>query len=142
MRSMSNATALRDENVLRRVRHLGSARDGLQEWRLQRRTALALIPLGLYFVASILRLATSDQMTAATWLSSPVPALLTILFVLALLAHAVVGLRSVLVDYVHRRARVVAAELLVRGAAALLAGASVLAVLKLFLGRQCREAET
>ena len=40
-RSLSNATALRDENVLRRVRHLGSARDGLAEWRLQRRTALA-----------------------------------------------------------------------------------------------------
>ncbi len=46
-RSLPNATALRDENVLRRVRHLGSARDGLREWRLQRHTALALIPLGL-----------------------------------------------------------------------------------------------
>src|SRR6267143_5029648 len=99
--SLSNSTALRDESVLRRVRHLGSARDGLQEWRLQRRTALALIPLGLYFVASMLRLATSDQMTAAAWLASPVPALLTILFVLELLTHAVVGMRSVLVDYVH-----------------------------------------
>ena len=133
--SSSNATALRDENVLRRVRHLGSARDGLREWRLQRRTALALVPLGLYFVASMLQLATSDQMTAAAWLASPVPALLTILFVLALLAHAVVGLRSVLVDYVHVRARLVADELLVRAAAVVLAGASVLAVLKLFLGR-------
>jgi succinate dehydrogenase / fumarate reductase membrane anchor subunit len=133
--SLSNSTALRDESVLRRVRHLGSARDGLQEWRLQRRTALALIPLGLYFVASMLRLATSDQLTAAAWLASPVPALLTILFVLATLAHAVVGLRSVLVDYVHTRARLVAASLLVRGAAVVLAGASVLAVLKLFLGR-------
>ena len=134
-RSLSNATALRDESVLRRVRHLGSARDGLQEWRLQRRTALALIPLGLYFVASMLRLATSDQTTAAAWLALPVPALLTILFVLALLAHAVVGMRSVLVDYVHTRARLVAAALLVRGAAVVLGGASVLAVLKLFLGR-------
>ena len=134
-RPLSNATALRDEKVLRRVRHLGSARDGLQEWRLQRRTALALIPLGFYFVASMLRLATSDQLTAAAWLASPVPALLTILFVLALLAHAVVGMRSVLVDYVHTRARLVAAELLVRAAAVVLAGASVLAVLKLFLGR-------
>jgi succinate dehydrogenase / fumarate reductase membrane anchor subunit len=57
------------------------------------------------------------------------------LFVVTLLAHAVVGLRSVLMDYVHTRARLVAAELLVRGAAVLLAGASVLAVLKLFLGR-------
>jgi succinate dehydrogenase hydrophobic membrane anchor protein len=67
--------------------------------------------------------------------ASPVPALLTILFVLALLAHAVVGMRSVLVDYVHTRARLLAAELLVRGAAVVLGGASVLAVLKLFLGR-------
>ena len=134
-RSISNATALRDENVLRRVRHLGSARDGLRDWRLQRYTAVALIPLGLYFVASVLRLAISDQSTAVQWLSSPVPALLTILFVAALFAHAVVGLRSVLVDYVHTRARLVAAELLVRGAAILLGGASVLAVLKVFLGR-------
>ena len=134
-RSLSNSTALRDESVLRRVRHLGSARDGLQEWRVQRRTALALIPLGLYFVASMLRLATSDQMTAAAWLASPVPALLVILFVLAALAHALVGLRSVFADYVHTRVRLVAAELLVRGAAIVLAVASVLAVLKIFLGR-------
>ena len=61
--------------------------------------------------------------------------LLVILFVLAALAHALVGLRSVLADYVHTRARLVAAELLVRGATVILTGASVLAVLKLFLGR-------
>ena len=133
--SLSNLTALRDETVLRRVRHFGSARNGLQEWRLQRLTAIALIPLGLYFAASMLRLATSDQVTAATWLASPVAALLVILFVLAGLAHALVGLRSVLVDYVHTRAGLLAAELLIRAAVVILGGASVLAVLKLFLGR-------
>jgi succinate dehydrogenase / fumarate reductase membrane anchor subunit len=133
--SLSNSTALRDESVLRRVRHLGSARNGLQEWRLQRWTALALIPLGLYFAASILRLATSDQVTAATWLSSPVPALLVILFAIAGLAHALVGMRSVFADYVHTRARLVVADLVVRAATIVLAGASVLAVLKIFLGR-------
>jgi succinate dehydrogenase / fumarate reductase membrane anchor subunit len=126
---------LRDGIVGRCVRQLGSARDGLREWKLQRTTALALIPLSLYFVASTLRLATSDQSTAAQWLSAPVPALLTLLFVAALFAHAVVGLRSVLLDYVHTRARLAAAVLLVRGAATLLFGASVLAVLKLFLSR-------
>jgi succinate dehydrogenase / fumarate reductase membrane anchor subunit len=135
-RSLANSTALRDESVLRRVRHFGSARDGLQEWRLQRWTALALIPLGLYFAASMLRLATSDQMSAAAWLASPVTALLVILFVLAGFAHALVGVRSVLLDYVHTRARLLVAELLVRAATVVLAGASVLAVLKLFLGRQ------
>ena len=133
--SLSNLTALRDETVLRRVRHFGSARNGLREWRLQRLTAIAQIPLGLYFAASMLRLANSDHVTAATWLASPVPALLVILFVLAGLAHAFVGLRSVLVDYVHTRAGLLAAELLVRAAVVILGGASVLAVLKLFLGR-------
>jgi len=134
-RSLSDGTALRDGNVLRRVRQLGSARDGLGEWQLQRKTALALIPLGLYFVASMLRLAVSDELTPTQWLSSPVPALLTILFVIALFAHAVVGLRSVLLDYVHTRGRLLAAELLLRALVILLAGASVLAVLKLFLAR-------
>ncbi len=134
-RSLSNSTALRDGSVLRRVRHLGSARDGLREWRLQRLTALALIPLGLYFTASLLRLATSDRLTAAEWLSSPVPALLVILFLLAGLAHMLIGLRSVFLDYVHSRAGLLAAGLLVRAATAVLMGASVLAVLKLFLGR-------
>jgi succinate dehydrogenase / fumarate reductase membrane anchor subunit len=102
---------------------------------LQRLTAVALIPLGLYFAASILRLATSDRTSAATWLAFPVPALLVILFVLAALTHAQVGLRSVFADYVHRRATLVAADLTVRAATILLAGASILAVLKIFLGR-------
>jgi succinate dehydrogenase / fumarate reductase membrane anchor subunit len=133
--SLPNATALRDETVLRRVRHLGSAREGLKEWRMQRWTALALIPLGLYFVVSMLSLARSEQATAAAWLGSPVPAFLTILFLAALFGHAVVGLRSVLDDYVHTRARLVAADLLIRAMAIILGGAGVLAVLKLFLGR-------
>jgi succinate dehydrogenase / fumarate reductase, membrane anchor subunit len=134
-RSLSNSTALRDGSIFRRVSHLGSARNGLQEWRLQRWTAIALVPLGLYFAASIVELATSDRMNAAAWLASPVPALLVILFVLAGLAHALVGLRSVFADYVHRRATLVAANLIVRAATILLAGASILAVLKIFLGR-------
>ena len=132
---VSDTTALRDGNVLRRVGHLGSARDGLGEWRLQRLTAVALIPLGLYFAASVLRLATSTRMTAATWLGSPVTALLIILFVLTGLAHMSVGLRSVYLDYLHTRARLLLAELVLRAATALLAGASVLAVLKIFLNR-------
>jgi len=131
----ADLTALRDESMLRRVRHLGSARSGLQEWRLQRWTALALIPLGLYFVASMLRLATSDQITAAAWLGSPATALLVIFFVIAALAHALVGMRSVFADYVHTRSTLVVTDLIVRAITIVLGGASVLAVLKLVLGR-------
>jgi succinate dehydrogenase / fumarate reductase membrane anchor subunit len=132
--SLSDKTALRDEVVPRRVRQFGSARDGLREWRLQRLTAVALIPLSVYFAASILALATSDQKTAADWLSLPVPALLVILAVLAGITHALIGVRSVILDYVHARARLLAAELLFRAVAVILAGGGVLAVHKLFLG--------
>ena len=133
--SLSDKTALRDEVVPRRVRQFGSARDGLREWRLQRLTAIALIPLSLYFAASILSLATSDRKAAADWLSLPVPALLVILVVIAGITHALIGVRSVILDYVHTRNRLLAAELLFRAIAVILAGGGVLAVLKLFLGR-------
>ena len=133
--SLSDTTALRDEVVPRQVRQFGSARDGLREWRLQRLTAIGLIPLSLYLAASILSLATSDRKTAADWLSLPVPAVLVILVVLAGIMHALIGVRSVVLDYVHTRARLVAAELLFRAVAVILAGGAVLAVLKLFLGR-------
>jgi succinate dehydrogenase membrane anchor subunit len=133
--SLADKTALRDEVVPRRVRQFGSARDGLREWRLQRLTAIAVIPLSLYFAASILSLATSDRKTAADWLAQPVPALLVILLVLAGITHALIGVRSVILDYVHTRARLLAAELLFRAVAVILAGAGMLAVLKLFLGR-------
>lgn len=132
--SLRNLTALRDATVQRRVRQLGSAHNGLRDWRLQRLTALALIALGLYFVASMLRLATSGRITASEWLGSPIPALLVILFVVAGLAHMLVGVRSVLLDYVHTRNRLVLALLVLRAAVVILGTASVLAVLKLFLG--------
>ena len=82
-----------------------NARDGLREWRLQRLTAIAVIPLSLYFAASVLSLATSDRKTAADWLSLPVSALVVILVVLAGIMHALIGVGSVVLDYVHTRTR-------------------------------------
>jgi succinate dehydrogenase / fumarate reductase membrane anchor subunit len=133
--SSADITALRDDAVVRHVRQLGSAHSGLREWRVQRWTALALIPLGLWFVVSVLHLATSDRVTAAAWLASPVPALLVLLFVFAVLTHALVGLRSVLMDYVHTQGRLKACDLLLRAVTIFFGAASTLAVLKLFLGR-------
>src|ERR1700749_17789 len=106
--TLSDNTALRAEGVPRHVRQLGSARDGLREWRLQRLTAIALIPLGLYFAASMLWLPAAEQAAAPGRLASPVPALLVILFVLAGIPHALIGIRSVFLDYVHTRARLLA----------------------------------
>jgi succinate dehydrogenase / fumarate reductase, membrane anchor subunit len=84
---------------------LPNAGDGRREWRLQRLTAIAAIPLSLYFVASVLSLATSDRKTTADWLSLPVSALVVILVVLAGITHALIGIRSVILDYVRTRTR-------------------------------------
>jgi succinate dehydrogenase / fumarate reductase membrane anchor subunit len=82
-----------------------NARDGLREWRLQRLTAIAVIPLSLYFAASVLSLATSGRKTAADWPSLPLLALVVFLVVLAGITHALIGVRSVVLDYVHTRTR-------------------------------------
>ena len=129
----SDFTALRDDTVLRRVRYLGSARSGLREWRVQRLSAIALVPLSLYAVVSLLRVVKAGHAEAASWLGSPLGALLVLLLVAAATAHAVVGLRSILLDYVHSRRLLIASDLFVRAVAVLIVGAAVLAVLKLFL---------
>jgi succinate dehydrogenase / fumarate reductase membrane anchor subunit len=84
--SLSDTTALRDEVVPGRIRRFGSGRDGLREWRLQRLTAIAVIPLSLHFAASV-------------------SALVVTLIVLAGITHALIGVHSVVLDYVHTRTR-------------------------------------
>jgi len=84
---------------------------GLHTWLIYR-NPFVFLAFFVYFVASLARLASGSQVTAAQWLSSPVPALMTIFFLAALFAHGYVGLRSVLLDYVHTRARLVFAQLL------------------------------
>ncbi|QXQ06181.1 succinate dehydrogenase, hydrophobic membrane anchor protein [Sphingosinicellaceae bacterium] len=125
-------TALRESVRYRRVAGPGSGGNGRAEWRLQRLTALALIPLGLYFVVSVLHLATARSDTAANWLGRPANAFVMLLFVVATLSHAVVGLRSVLTDYVHGQGRLVGAGIVVGGLAITLCLAGVLAILKVF----------
>jgi succinate dehydrogenase / fumarate reductase, membrane anchor subunit len=114
--SLSNATVLRAEVVPRHIRRFGSARDGLYESRSQRLTSIAVIPLSLHFAASILSLPISDRKTAADWLALPVPALFAILLVLVGIVHALVGVRSVVLGYVHTRGRLRAAKFPFRAA--------------------------
>jgi len=86
---------------LGRVRGLGSAKEGVQHWWAQRMTALALIPLSLWFVASIVFMIDVDHATAMWWLGSPVTLGLMSIFLVALIYHAVLGLQVVIEDYVH-----------------------------------------
>ncbi len=86
---------------LGRVRHLGAAHLGAQDnWRM-RLTSLALIPLSLAFVVLMLTLLHKDYNAARAQMGEPLPAVLMLLFVLTGVYHMELGMRSVIVDYVH-----------------------------------------
>ena len=84
-----------------RVRGLGSARDGVSHWRLQRLTAIANVLLVLWFVFSATALAGSSYEQVRAWLASPVAASLMILLVISTFYHAKLGVQVVIEDYVH-----------------------------------------
>ncbi|MGH6948361.1 MAG: succinate dehydrogenase, hydrophobic membrane anchor protein [Kiloniellales bacterium] len=118
---------------LARVRGLGSAKEGVAQWWMQRMTALALIPLAIWFCASVAALTGADYRTVADWIGSPVPACLLLLLIGATFQHAQLGLQVVIEDYVHSEGLKLAALIAAKSAALVLGLGSALAVLSLFL---------
>ena len=76
-------------------------RAATEHWRRQRLSALALVPLGLYVLAHLLRLAGADHAAVAQWLRQPFAFGAMTLFSLALFHHLALGTRVVIEDYVH-----------------------------------------
>ncbi|HIP77779.1 MAG TPA: succinate dehydrogenase, hydrophobic membrane anchor protein [Kiloniellaceae bacterium] len=120
---------------LGRVRGLGSAKDGTGHWWSQRLSAIALIPLTLWFCASVVSLSGADYTAVAAWAGSPVVAGLLILLIAATFYHAYLGLQVVIEDYVHREMVKIAGLLLVKAAAIVLALTGILSVLLLLFGQ-------
>ncbi|HEX9465143.1 MAG TPA: succinate dehydrogenase, hydrophobic membrane anchor protein [Alphaproteobacteria bacterium] len=120
------------QSDLKRVRGLGSAKAGVGHWWAQRVTALALIPLTLWFVASVIGLVGASHAAVVDWIASPIPAVLLVLLIAATFHHAQLGLQVVIEDYVHREGAKVALILFVKGAAIVLALAALFAVLRIY----------
>ncbi len=124
--------SLRDP--LKRARGLGSAKSGVHHFVVQRLTALALIPLGIWFAMLVLRMLHADYSTAHAVIAQPFNALLMIVFVIAMFWHAQLGLQVVIEDYVHRLWVALPLQILVRFLCVLGAVASVLAIIRIALG--------
>jgi succinate dehydrogenase / fumarate reductase, membrane anchor subunit len=88
-------------SALARVEGLGSAHQGTAHFWQQRVSAVALVPLAIWFVVSALRLANADYLATLDFLRAPVNAILMILFVVTLLYHMALGIQVVIEDYVH-----------------------------------------
>jgi succinate dehydrogenase / fumarate reductase membrane anchor subunit len=76
-----------------------------RHWRNQRLTSVALVPLGLWFVISLLRQPSLDYEVVSGWFARPLQAFLAALLGAALLWHSMQGWQVVLEDYVGGRLR-------------------------------------
>ena len=116
---------------LGRVRGLGSARDGVSHWWMQRLAAVALVPLSLWFVFSVAALRGASQADVQAWIAAPFVTVLLLLVVVATFLHLAMGLQTVIEDYIRDGVAKVAALLVVKWACVLFGLASVLAILRI-----------
>ena len=113
---------------------LGSAKEGVEHWLLQRVTAVALAPLVLWFVIALIGLVGADFDTVQEWVGRPLPAICLVLLLIATFYHASLGLQVVIEDYVHGELSRLGLVIVVRLACVALAVAGIVAVLTLALG--------
>ena len=93
---------------LARAVGLGSAKSGVEHWWAERVSAVALVPLTLWFVASVIAHTGSDYAGFVTWLREFPTTVLIILLLVALFHHTALGLQVVIEDYVHSGLKFVA----------------------------------
>lgn len=119
---------------LGRVLGMGSAKDGTGHWWSQRVTAVALVPLTLWFVISLLGLPGLDYDTVHDWVSLPLHGFLASITVAVLAYHSYLGTNVIIEDYVVSNGTKIASLLLLRFAYVLVGGACIFAILRMAFG--------
>jgi len=122
------------QTPLAKVRGLGSAKQGTHHFWHQRVSAIALVPLTLWIMVSIITMTTLEHGAVVTWMSAPINAVLLLIFISALFYHALLGVQVVIEDYIHSEWQKIACLILSKFLVILAGTASALAILKVFLG--------
>lgn len=119
---------------LGRVRGLGSAKEGTGHWFSEKLTALALVPLSVWFVAAVLGGIGADYATLKAWMSVPGNMTMMILLIVAFFWHASLALGTVIEDYVHYKPAHLGGLIAVKFVCLFLGVFSIVSVLKIGLG--------
>ena len=121
-------------NNLSKIQGIGSQNHhGVGHWKLQRVSAIAMIPLVLWFVPSLLFILMSGYNDAIIWIQSPINTTGLVLLFGTLFFHAALGLQVVIEDYVHLEGLKIILIILIKLLSILLGVLSILCVLKIFL---------
>jgi succinate dehydrogenase / fumarate reductase membrane anchor subunit len=119
---------------LNRVLGLGTAKGAAEHWWYQRLTAVALVPLALWFAVGLATLPDFSYAAVAGWVHRPVTSILLILFVGAAAYHSFLGVQVVVEDYVTGKGSRAAALMASAFAHTGLTVAAVFSVLKIAFG--------
>jgi succinate dehydrogenase / fumarate reductase, membrane anchor subunit len=119
---------------LSRVLGLGSAKDGTAHWWAQRVTAVALVPLTLWFIFSLLTLPDFEYETVRTWLSVPITGFLSVLLVAVMSYHSYLGTIVIIEDYVVSSGMKVLSLMTLRFLYVLAGGAAMFAIFRVVFG--------
>ena len=113
---------------------MGSAKDGVAHWWAQRVSAVALIPLTLWFFFSLLALPDLQFDTVKIWLGLPISSLLALLLVTVLFYHSYLGTSVIVEDYVHAAGAKLLWLLALRFLYVLAGAAALFAILRVAFG--------
>ncbi len=121
-------------SALGHARGLGSAKEGMHHWWVQKVTAVALVPLFLWFAVFAVALTGADHATVVAAIGYPVNAVLLIVLIVVMFYHGYLGMQVVYEDYAQPEAWKLTLLLVTQFAFVLLALGGVFAILKIALG--------
>ncbi len=121
---------------LAKVKGTGSAKSGVHHWWMQRLTAIALVPLTIWFVGSMLGLTAGDNAVLAVrvWLAEPLNGVLLLAWVIAMIYHGQLGMQVIIEDYIHNHVVEVSLQIINKLVAVLAILMTVVTVFKLISG--------
>lgn len=119
---------------LANAKGLGSARQGSHHWIMQRLTAVALVPLSLWFLLCVASQVGTEFAEARGLIAQPMNGALLAAFVIALFYHAQLGLQVVVEDYIHSKWLEVALQIAIKFVCFFGAIVSLLAIVRIALG--------
>ena len=121
------------QSCLKKVMKMQSKSHGVVHWKFQRISAIAMIPLIIWFVSSLVFSLINGYDQSINWLQSPLNATGMVLLFGTLYFHAASGLQVVVEDYVHNEGLKIMSLIIIKLLSVLLGVLSILCVLKIYL---------